>query len=57
MVANLAGAAEADLRKERTPGGARLQQIGDNMADLIFILISAGFFALAWGMVRLCDTV
>jgi len=28
-----------------------------NMADFVFILMSLGFFVLAWAMVRLCDHV
>jgi hypothetical protein len=30
---------------------------GDNMLDIIFILISLVFFGVAWGMVKLCEHV
>ncbi len=27
----------------------------DDMADLVFVGLAVGFFALSWGLVRLCE--
>jgi hypothetical protein len=27
----------------------------EDMADLVFVALTLGFFALSWGLVRLCE--